>query len=61
MKLLLSSFAVAAIALSACQPVGTRNDGVHGGNLRINISDIPHRVFPGYAEKRSEQIIVNQV
>lgn len=61
MKLLFSSFAVAAIALSACQPVGTRNDGVHGGNLRINISDIPHRVFPGYAEKRSEQIIVNQV
>lgn len=61
MKQLLSTFAVAAIALSACQPVSTRNDGVHGGNLRINISDIPHRVFPGYVEKRSEQIIVNQV
>lgn len=61
MKQLLSTFAVAAIALSACQPVSTRNDGVHGGNLRINISDIPHRVFPGYVDKRSEQIIVNQV
>lgn len=61
MRLLVSTIAIAAIALSACQPVNNRNSEKHGGTLRVNISDIPHIVFPGQIEKRSERIIVNQV
>ena len=61
MRLLVSTIAVAVIALSACQPENTRNSEKHGGTLRVNISDIPHIVFPGQVEKRSERIIVNQV
>ena len=61
MRLLVSTFVMAAVALSACHPVSTRNSEKHGGTLRVNISDIPHIIFPGQVEKRSEQIIVNQV
>jgi len=45
---------------SACdtnEPKGEK----YGGTLRINVNDIPHVVFPGKINKRSEQIIANQV
>lgn len=62
MRLFVSAIAFAAIFTTACQPVGTTRDSEkHGGTLRVNISDIPHIVFPGQVEKRSEQIIVNQI
>ncbi len=62
MRLFVSVIALAALFTTACQPAGpSRNSEKHGGTLRINISDIPHIIFPGQVEKRSEQILVNQV
>ena len=62
MRLFVSAIAFVALFTTACQPVGSlRNSEKHGGTLRVNISDIPHIIFPGQVEKRSEQIIVNQV
>ncbi len=62
MRLLVSVVALAALFTTACQPAGTsRSSEKHGGTLRVNISDIPHIIFPGQVEKRSEQILVNQV
>lgn len=63
MRLFVSVIAIAAIFTTACQPAGnpSRNSEKHGGTFRINISDIPHTIFPGQVEKRSEQILVNQV
>ena len=47
--------------MTACQPVETHISEKRGGALHVNISDIPHIVFPGQVEKRSEQILVCQV
>ena len=63
MKQLIFPILAAAVILTACtsnnnqQPQSER----HGGTLRVNVSDIPHVVFPGRINKRSEQMIVNQV
>lgn len=61
MKAFVSAVAFAALFLVACQPANTPKSEKLGGTLHVNISDIPHVVFPGQIEKRSEQIIVNQV
>lgn len=63
MRFFVPVIAIAAIFTTACRPADapTRNSEKHGGTLRVNISDIPHTVFPGQVEKRSEQILVNQV
>ena len=63
MKQLIFPILAAAVILTACstnnnqQPQNER----YGGTLRVNVSDIPHVVFPGRINKRSEQMIVNQV
>lgn len=61
MRPIVPAVAIAAFFMVACQPTATRNNEKQGGTLRINISDIPHLVFPGQVEKRSEQILVYQV
>ncbi len=61
MKAFVPAIALAALFMVACQPTGTPVSEKQGGTLRINISDIPHIVFPGQVEKRSEQILVSQV
>lgn len=61
MRLSVPAIAIAALLMAACQPSENRKSEKQGGTLRINISDIPHTVFPGQVEKRSEQILVNQV
>lgn len=56
-------FLVTAVAMlfASCNTNSERNGAKYGGTLRVNISDIPHVVFPGQITKRSEQVIVNQV
>lgn len=61
MKTIIPIIVAMALALASCQSGNTRNGEKYGGTLRVNISDIPHIIFPGQVEKRSEQIIVNQV
>lgn len=61
MKTIIPIIVAMALALASCQSGNTRNGEKYGGTLRINISDIPHIIFPGQVEKRSEQIIVSQV
>lgn len=61
MKTIVPIMAIMALALASCQPENNRNGERYGGTLRVNISDVPHNIFPGQIAKRSEQIIVNQV
>ncbi len=61
MKTIIPIIVAMALALASCQSGNTRNGEKYGGTLRVNISDIPHIIFPGQVEKRSEQIIVSQV
>ncbi|MBO7497419.1 MAG: hypothetical protein J6T98_12790 [Salinivirgaceae bacterium] len=61
MRLFVSAVAIAAFIMTSCQSSTNRIGERHGGTLRVNISDIPHSIFPGQVEKRSEQIIVRQV
>ena len=61
MKAFVPAVALAALFMVACQPTSTPVSEKQGGTMRVNISDIPHIVFPGQVEKRSEQILVSQV
>lgn len=61
MRLSIPAIAIAALLMTACHSSSIRKGEKYGGTLRVNISDIPHTIFPGQVEKRSEQIIVNQV
>jgi len=54
--------ALAVVTLFAsCNTDNQTEADKYGGTLRVNISDIPHVVFPGRINKRSEQIIAYQV
>ena len=59
MRLSIPAIAIAALLMSACHSSSVRKGEKYGGTLRVNISDIPHTIFPGQVEKRSEQILVN--
>ena len=63
MKRVILPILTAAVVLTSCTSKSNQQsrDERYGGTLRVNVSDIPHVIFPGRINKRSEQIIANQV
>lgn len=61
MKKIIPLSVIITLLFTSCHTSNNRESEKYGGTLRVNINDIPELVFPGEIEKRSEQIIVNQV